>query len=91
MKGVADALLFAGKGPVRTTPWRLKKQTSSPTRTSGKKPMVPKPAVNNLYDRIHQWSEFGDKRNGCRLCSMLSFVYSFTCQVYLCLQKERTW
>ena len=52
--------------------------------------MVSKPAVNNLYDRIHQWPEFGDKRNGCRLCSMLSFVYSFACQVYLCLQKERT-
>ena len=37
MKGAADALLFAGKEPVRTIPGRPKKRTSSPTRTGEKK------------------------------------------------------
>ena len=38
MKGVADALLFAGKETVRTTPGRPRKRISrKPTRTSGKK------------------------------------------------------
>ena len=37
MKGVADALLFAGKELVRTTPGMPKKRTLSPTGTSGKK------------------------------------------------------
>ena len=59
MNGVADVLLFAGKEPVRTTPGRPKKQTSSPARTSGKKTMVPKPAVDIRYDGIHHWPEFG--------------------------------
>ena len=38
MKGVADALLFAGKETVRTTSGRPRKRISrKPTRTSGKK------------------------------------------------------
>ena len=36
-KSVADALLFAGKKLIRTTPGMPKKRTSSPTGTSGKK------------------------------------------------------
>ena len=86
MKGVADVLLFAGKEPVRTTPGRPKKQTSSPTRIRGKKPMVP---VDIRYGGIHHWPEFGDKRKICRECSMLSLAYCSKCQIYLCLQKER--
>ena len=79
MKGVAYALFFSGKEPVRTTPGRPKKRTSSPTRTSGKKTTVSKPAVDILYDRIHHCPEFGDKSNRCRVCSMLSFVYCSKC------------
>ena len=90
MKGVADALLFAGKETVRTTPGRPRKRISrKPTRTSGKKKMVPKPIVDIRYDGIHHWPEFGDKLNRCRVCSMLSFVSCSKCQIYLCLQKER--
>ena len=37
MTGVADALLFAGKELIRTTPGMPKKRTSLPTGTSGKK------------------------------------------------------
>ena len=81
MKGVADALMFTGKKPVRTTPGRKKKQTSSSTRTSRKKPIVPKPAVDIRFDGIHHWPEFGDKHNRCRVCSMLSFVYCSKCQI----------
>ena len=50
MKGLADALLFAGKEPFRATPRRPKKWTLSPTRISGKKAKVPKPAVDIRYD-----------------------------------------
>ena len=85
MKGVTDALLFAGKEPIRTTPGRPKKQTSSSTRICGKKAMVP---VDIRYDGIHHWPEFGNKRNICRECSMLSLAYCSKCQIYLCLQKE---
>ena len=74
MKGVAVALLFAGKAPIRTTPGRPKKQTLSPTGTSRKKPMVPKPAADIHYDEIHHWSEFGNKRNRCRRYSMLCIL-----------------
>ena len=81
MKGAADALLFAGKEPVRTIPGRPKKRTSSPTRTGEKKTMVPKRAVDICYDRIYHWPEFGDERNRCRVCSMLSFVYWSKCQI----------
>ena len=89
MKGAADVLFFAGKEPVRTTPGRSKKQTSLPTRTSWKKPMVPKPAVDISYDGIHHWPEFGDKRNRCWICSMLSFVYCSKSQIYLFVYKEK--
>ena len=81
MKGAADALLFAGKEPVRTIPARPKKRTSSPTRTGEKKPMAPKRAVDICYDGIYHWPEFGDERNRCRVCSMLSFVYWSKCQI----------
>ena len=39
MKGVADALLFAGKKLIRTTPGMPKKRTSSPHRYKWKKTM----------------------------------------------------
>ena len=91
MKGVADALLFAGEETVRTTPGKPNKRTSSPTCTSGKKPMVSKLAVDICYDGIHHWPEFGDKHNRCRVCSILSFVYCSKCQICLCLQKERNY
>ena len=51
--------------------------------------MVPKPSVDICYDGIHHWPEFGEKRNRCRVCSMLSFAYRSKCQTYLCLPKER--
>ena len=53
MEGLGDALLFAGKELVRTTPGRSTKRISSPTPTSGKTPMFPKPAVDIRYDGIH--------------------------------------
>ena len=71
MEGLGDALLFAGKELVRTTPGRSTKRISSPTPTSGKTPMFPKPAVDIRYDGIHHWPGFVDKRNRCRVCSML--------------------
>ena len=89
MKGAANALLFTGKEPAITTPGRPKKRTSSSTRTSGKKPMVPKPAVDIRFDGIYHWPEFGEKRNRYRVCSMVSVVYCSKCQIYICLQKER--
>ena len=46
-----------------------------------KKTMVPKRAVDICYDGIYHWPEFGDERNRCRVCSMLSFVYWSKCQI----------
>ena len=79
--GVADALLFAGKESVRTTPGKPKKRTSSPTRTSGKNQWFQKPSVDVYYDGIHHWPEIDEERNRCRMCSMLSFVYRSKCQI----------
>ena len=45
-----------------------------------KKTMVP---VDIRYDGIHHWPEFGDKRDICRECSMLSLAYCSKCQIYL--------
>ena len=68
MKSVADALLFAGKEPIRTTLERPKKRRLLLTCTSGKKPVVPKPAADIRYDGVHHWLEFGDKHNRYRVC-----------------------
>lgn len=88
IKDVADGLLMAGKQPGRT-PGRPKKRSLSPVPKVGKKPMVPKPIPDVRYDGLNHWPTFAEKRNRCRLCSILSFVYCSKCNMHLCLQKDR--
>ena len=88
IKDVADGLLMAGKQPGRTS-GRPKKRSLSPVPKVGKKPMVPKPISHVRYDGINHGPTFAEKRNRCRLCSILSFVYCSKCNMHLCLQKDR--
>ena len=55
-----------------------------------KKTMVPKRAVDICYDRIYHWPEFGDERNRCRVCSMLSFVLYTGLNVKFSFAYKRT-
>ena len=66
---------------------KTKKRTSSPTRTSKQKLMVPKPAVDIRYDGIRHWPKFGDKCNIGRVCSMLSCS---KCQIYFAYKRRET-
>ena len=88
-KDVADGLLLVGKNPNKPLGRPLKRRSLSPVSTIGKKPMVPKPVADVRYDGLHHWPDFRDKRNRCRVCSMLSFVVCSKCKIHLCFQKER--
>ena len=85
-KGVADALLLAGKAPIKA-PSRPKKRSLSPTSTA--KLMVAKPIADVRYDGTHHWPDFEEKRNRCRVCSMLTSVKFGKCQMHLCFQEDR--
>ena len=84
-----DCLLLACKNPNRTPGQTSKKRSLPPVQTVGKKPMVPKPTADVRFYGIHHWPEFGDKRKGCRVCSILGSMYCSKCKVNLCIQKGR--
>ena len=87
-KAVAYALLLARKNPNWTPGRPYKKWSLSSVEGEGKKPILPKSIVNVRFNEMHHWPEFGDKRNRCRVCSMLSSTYCSKCKVNLCIQKE---
>ena len=68
-KGVAGALLLAGKAPIKA-PGRPKKRSLLPMPTVGKKLMVAKPIADVRYDGTHHWSDFEKKSNNCGKCPM---------------------
>ena len=88
-EGCSRCFIVCWKETHQNNPRNAKKENIVARRYKWKKTMVPKPAVDICYNGIHHWPEFGDKRNRCRMCSVINFVYFSKCQIHLCLQNER--
>ena len=87
---IAEALIYADKGPEKPTQGRPSKRASLECApTVGKRPSNPLPVADVRYDNIAHWPAPTHDKKRCRVCHAYGRMTCEKCKVSLCLLPDR--